>query len=135
MKRLFKLFISLECKCNKLQFGIRTSSIDASKQKLRISTAIYVYNKTYSKEIHTGATPFSRAKGFSVSQYALVSILHFSVDEYPESAVEAWKRYFLSKFRTSQPLLFFVWLLYDTSQPFFLLLLFCFCLRDRLTRK
>ena len=37
---IFKLFISLECKYNMLQFGIRISSIETSKQKLHISTAL-----------------------------------------------------------------------------------------------
>ena len=60
--KLFKLFRSIEFKHNKLQFGIRISSIEVSKQKLRISTAHFVYNKTYRKEIHPGATPFSRVK-------------------------------------------------------------------------
>ena len=58
--KLFKLFISLECKYNKLQFGIRISSIEVSKQNLHISLALYVYNTTYSKEIRPGAIPFSR---------------------------------------------------------------------------
>ena len=66
-KKKFNLFISLEWKYNKLQFGIRISSIEARKQKIHISTALYVNNKTYNKEIHPGATPFSRVKGFSVS--------------------------------------------------------------------
>ena len=41
--KLFKLFISLECKYNKLQFGIRISSIDVSKQMLRISISTTKY--------------------------------------------------------------------------------------------
>ena len=53
-KKLFKLFISLEFKYNKLQFGLGISSIEVSKQKLCISTSLYVYNQTYSKEIHPG---------------------------------------------------------------------------------
>ena len=48
--KLFKLFKSH----NKLQFGIRICSIYVSKQKLHISTTLYVYNKNYSKEIHPG---------------------------------------------------------------------------------
>ena len=36
-KNIFKLFTPLERKCNKLQFGIRISSIEVSKQKLHIS--------------------------------------------------------------------------------------------------
>ena len=35
---------------NKLQFGLRISSIEASKQKLGIATLLYVYIKTYSKK-------------------------------------------------------------------------------------
>ena len=71
--KLFKLFISLECKCNKLQFGIRISSIEVSKQKLCFSMAFNVYNKTYSKEIYPG----TRAKGlrvFSSKQWCLSSL-------------------------------------------------------------
>ena len=43
---LLKLFISVERKYNKLQFGIRNSSIDVSKQKLCLSTSCHIYNKT-----------------------------------------------------------------------------------------
>ena len=65
----FKLFISFECKYNKLQFGIRISSIEVSKPKPHIFAVFYFYSKTYNKEIHPGATPpSSRAKGFSVFQ-------------------------------------------------------------------
>ena len=61
----FKLFISLECKYNKLQFGVRFSSIEVSKQKLRISThhAMLCTTKR-KKKIHPGATLFSKATGF-----------------------------------------------------------------------
>ena len=65
-KKLFKLFISLECKYNRLQFGIRIYSIEGSQQKLCIFTAPNVYNKSHSKEIHPGATPFPRVKRFRV---------------------------------------------------------------------
>ena len=61
----FKLFISLENNCNKLQIGIRISSIELSRPKLRISTALYIY-KTYSKEIHPGVSPFPKQKDFKV---------------------------------------------------------------------
>ena len=37
---LLILFISLECKYNKVQFGISISSIEASKQKLHITTSL-----------------------------------------------------------------------------------------------
>ena len=46
-------------------------------QKLCIFMALYVYNKTYSKEIQPGETSFSRAKGFrafSSNQWHLSSI-------------------------------------------------------------
>ena len=36
---LFKLFTPLECKYNKLKFGVRISSIEVSKQELCISTS------------------------------------------------------------------------------------------------
>ena len=42
-----KLLISLECKYNKLQFGIKINCIEASTQKLCISTLCHVYNKNY----------------------------------------------------------------------------------------
>ena len=61
-----KLFISLEWKYNELQFGLRISSIEVSKQKLCIATLLYVYNKTYDKEIHPGMTPFLRSKGLTL---------------------------------------------------------------------
>ena len=38
MNTLLKLFLSLECKYNKLQLGVRISSIEVGKQKLRMST-------------------------------------------------------------------------------------------------
>ena len=44
-KTLLKLSLSLESKYNKLQFGKGISSIEASKQKLRIFTSCHVYNK------------------------------------------------------------------------------------------
>ena len=56
--------MSLECKYKKLLFGIGISSIEVSKQKLPITTSLYVYNKTYSKEIYPGVNPFSRVKEF-----------------------------------------------------------------------
>ena len=62
----FKLFISLEYMYNKLPFGIRISSIGVGKLKLRIISSLYVYDKMYSKEIHPGVSPFSKAKGFRV---------------------------------------------------------------------
>ena len=65
-KKLFKLFLSLECMYNKLQFGLRISPNETSKQNLCIFSTLYDYNKTYSKEIHPGATPFSRTKGIKV---------------------------------------------------------------------
>ena len=37
-----KMFILLERKCNKLQFGLEISSIEVSKQKLRISTSLHM---------------------------------------------------------------------------------------------
>ena len=48
------------------------------------------------KEIHPEAPPFSRAKIFqTVFNKHLVSVQTFPVDEFPETAVEAWKRHFL----------------------------------------
>ena len=58
--KLFKRFILLECK---LQFGMTIRFIEVSKQKLHITMSLYVYNKTYCKEIHPEAPPFPRAKG------------------------------------------------------------------------
>ena len=59
--KLFKLFISIECKYNKLQLGLRISSIGISKQKLCMTMSLYVYRKLTSKE---GAPSFSRVEGF-----------------------------------------------------------------------
>ncbi len=56
---LFKLFISLECWYNILQFSIRINSTEVSKQKLHISISLLVYNKTYNKISILGVTPFS----------------------------------------------------------------------------
>ena len=41
----FDLFMLLECKCNKLQFGVTISYIEVSKQKLHISTSCHVTTK------------------------------------------------------------------------------------------
>ena len=76
-----KMFISFECKYNMLQFGTRNSSIEVSKQKIHIAMSLYVYNKTYGKEIHSEAT-FSRANGFRV--FWLVSAHPSSAEEIPE---------------------------------------------------
>ena len=48
---------------NKLQFVLRSSSIEVSKSWL-IShhRSMYVYNKTYGQDIHPGVTHFLRAK-------------------------------------------------------------------------
>ena len=52
--KLFKPFISLECKCNKLQLGIKISSVEVSKQKLRIarSTAKLTAKKSIQEQLH-----------------------------------------------------------------------------------
>ena len=52
INKLFQLSISLEHIYNKLQFRVRISSFEVSKQKLRIALSLYDYNKTYDKEIH-----------------------------------------------------------------------------------
>ena len=68
----------------------------------------HVYNKTYSKEIHPGETPFSRTKGFSIfSCKHLVFVQTSTAEELPETAVKTWKRPFLTELRTCQPLLIF----------------------------
>ena len=74
MNNLFKPLISLECKYNKLE--------------LRFAMLIYVFNKSYSNDIHSGAaTPFSRAKEFRM----------YSAEELPEMATKAWKRRFFTR--------------------------------------
>ena len=115
--RLFTQFITLECKYNKLQFGLRISSIEVSKQKLHISTQWQVCNKT------PEGNP-SRSNSFlkinwiqSVFQKALVSVQPYSAEEIPRTALKAWKRRFLTELPTSLPLLIF----------------FPFCLHDRQT--
>ena len=60
------LFITLESKYSKLQFGINISSIEVRKQKLCISMC-HCLQQNLQREIHPGATPFSRVKGFRVS--------------------------------------------------------------------
>ena len=65
--KCFKLFTSLECKYNKLQFGLRISSIEASKQKLLISTAFYAYNKTSARNL-SRSDSFKSKRIKSVSQ-------------------------------------------------------------------
>ena len=55
---------------NKLKSGVRISFNEVSKQKPHIFMALYVYNKTYSKEIHPGVTPSQEqndSEGFPVS--------------------------------------------------------------------
>ena len=47
------------------------------------------------KEIHLGATHFSRAKGFRVFS-SLVSVQHFSEEEHIQTAVKVSKRFFLT---------------------------------------
>ena len=60
--KLLKLFMSLECKYNKLQFGIRISSIEVSKQKLHISTSCHSTAKLWRASIlqRDGIQRFSR---------------------------------------------------------------------------
>ena len=77
LRRLFKLFVPLEFKYNKLQFGIRISSIEVRKQKPCIATSLYVCNKTYSIEIHPGAIPFSRPKGFEYFSVCIGVCMHW----------------------------------------------------------
>ena len=92
--KLLKPLISIECKYNKLQFGLRITFIEVSKQKLRITTSLYVYNKTYSKEIHLGVIPFSKVKVHRVVSEKHSS-LAFLKEGLPETA-KAWKRPFMT---------------------------------------
>ena len=62
MSTFLKLLLSLECKYNELQFGIRIGSIEVGKQKLHISI-MPCLQQNLQKEIHPGVTPFSREKG------------------------------------------------------------------------
>ena len=64
---LVKPSIPLECKYDKLQFCIRISSSEASKQKLYISTLYHVYNKTYRRKILKCL--LSQMKGFRVCKH------------------------------------------------------------------
>ena len=104
-----KIFISLECKYNKLQFGIRISFIEVRKQKLCISMSLYVYNKIYSNKIHPGMTLVSRAqgfRGFSSKHRCLCSL-----PQQPETAVKTWKRRFLMGWKQVGHCCFFFFLL------------------------
>ena len=64
-KYIFKPFVSLECKSNKPQFVIRISSIVISINATHLYGSLYL-QQNFSEEIHPGATPFSRVKGFRV---------------------------------------------------------------------
>ena len=66
----------IACKYSKLKFGIRIISIGVSKQKLCILRH-FVYNQTYSKEIHPRLTPFSRVKGFRVVPVSIGACVAF----------------------------------------------------------
>ena len=55
-----QLLISLQCKYNKLQFGLRIGFMRESNK----SYFVLVFQKTYSKEVHRKVSPFSRAKRF-----------------------------------------------------------------------
>ena len=72
-KNCFKLFVSLECQCNKLQFGIRISSIEVRKNP-------------------PGLPPFRRSKGFLVITDT-TSADFFSRRAPPERAVKDYKRW------------------------------------------
>ena len=71
VKKLFKRFISLGCKYNKLQLGVRISSIEASRQKLLI-----IYNKICNKE--TKRDSFFKSKGIRSDFRHLVPLIFFS---------------------------------------------------------
>ena len=85
-KTLLKLFISLGCKYNTLQFGIRISTIEASKHSL---------HRTMSTTNLTEGNPsrsnsFFKSKGIqSVLHKALGSVQPFTAEELPETAGKA----------------------------------------------
>ena len=58
---LMKLFPSLEC-IKLSQFGIRTSSIEASKQRLHNTALCHVYSKTHRRK-STQSKSFLKSKG------------------------------------------------------------------------
>ena len=62
MTNLFKMFMSLKCRYNKLQFGTRISSFKVSKQKPPIAMSLYFYTKPTVRKL--GAPPFSAVKEF-----------------------------------------------------------------------
>ena len=73
---LLKQFISLECKYNKLQFGVRVSSIEVSKQK-RSSLHRAMSTTKFREGNHPGATPFTSEagfRGFSIKHWCLCSL-------------------------------------------------------------
>ena len=62
--KLFKLFMSLECKYNKLEFGIRISYIEVSRQKLHSFMALLSTTRLTAKKSIQEGVLFSRTNRF-----------------------------------------------------------------------
>ena len=114
MKRLLKLFVSLECKYDKLQFGLRMSSIEVSK--ILLPTLCHICNKTLFIQERLLSLEWRDSKCFpeSIGVYTASPSRRASTN-----SSKAWKWYFLTEMQTSQPLLIF----------------FLLCLCDCLTRR
>ena len=105
---LLKLFMSLECKYNKLQFGMSISCIEVNKQKLLISTCATSTTKL-TEANHPRATPFLKERRDPESfPYRISVCAAFSSRGVSNNSVTAWKRCFLTELRTSLPLLIFL---------------------------
>ena len=104
---LLKLFISLECKYNKLHFGIRISSIEVSQQKLASLHIAPCLHQNLQKEIHPGTT-LSQERRNSDSECFSINIIVCTA--FPRRRASrksrSCKSRFLTELRTSQPLLF-----------------------------
>ena len=70
---------------NKLLFGIGTSAIVASYQKLSISTSLYIHNKTKAKKSNAGIPPFPRARDSEQFQLAKMPLQLASKERLPET--------------------------------------------------
>ena len=78
-----KLSMLLECKYNKLQFGVRISSIEISKQEICISTSFHVYNKTAKESIQKQLL-YQGQRDPEFFHRALVYVQSSSAEELPE---------------------------------------------------
>ena len=99
MMMMIRNFISLECKCNKLQFGIRICSIEVSKQKLCISTWLYMVpclQQNFRRKSILEQLLIYQQRDSECFPESFVSVQPFSPEEHMEAAVNVWRRCFLT---------------------------------------